>query len=389
MATKPRIFSPTFALLSAATLCFFMSFAILLPLLPRYVKSLGASATQLGVVIGVFSVSAIVLRPFVGREVDRRGRKLFTALGIALSAIACLGYAVASGLGFLILVRLLHGMALACFYPGASTLAADLAPISRRAEALSLFSMFLYVGNAIGPAVGEYLAAREGFATTFVAASALGFVGLVLALLLREPDRTTSIAPRGPLINRDSLFPAGVLALAAPAWAALGFVPLYVEGQQGLGGIFFLTMSVTVLFLRSFVGKLADRFSRGAVIVPGVFVVALSMVIISTGPSRGAVIAGALAFGLGWGALWPGLLSLTIDRAEEGRRGSATGTFTAAFDLSFGLGSALLGTILDFAGFGVMFLTSAAGATAAGVLFLSRGGSEAPRQAEAANYLPR
>lgn len=339
---------------------------------------------MLGVVIGAFSVSAIVLRPWVGREVDRRGRKLFTALGIGLSAVSCLAYSFTDGLAGLIAVRLLHGSAIACFYTAASAFAADLAPESRRGEAISYFSTVLYAGSAIGPLIGEFLVAEGGFLLAFRTAALIGLLGFGLSLILDEPPRERLPREKSPLLHRGVTFPALVLMLAAPCWAALSFVPLYLEGSVGASGLFFLALSITVLGVRPLLGRVSDRLSRGTIILPGIALTGLSMAALALGASRPAVISAAILFGVGWGALWPGLLSLSIDLVPESQRGSATGTFTAAFDLSFGLGSALLGFMLESGGFEVLFAAAGLGALASFVVFLSGKGRIAVSPAEAA-----
>lgn len=368
---RQRVFTPTFALLAGAALCFFLGFGILIPVLPQYLTSLDARPVEVGIALGAVSATAIVARPLVGREVDRQGRKLFVLLGLGLSSLACLVYPLASLLWVVVAVRLIHGIALASFYPGASTFTADIAPPGRRAETLSLFSMSLHGGSAAGPTLGEYLVAHWGFSVAFQAAAVLGGIGFLLALKLREPARQAWPHSRMRLLNRAVAFPSAVLGLAALSWAALAFVPLYLAGGRGRSGFFYLVMSITIVVLRPFVGKAADRFSRSAVIIPGILFSATSMATIALGTSVVTLVAGAVLFGLGWGALFPGLFTLAIDRVPEWERGSATGTFTAAFDLSFGVGQALLGLILDLAGFRMLFSVAAAGTTIALVAYLT------------------
>jgi MFS family permease len=369
---KPRILTPTFATLSATTLCFFLSLGIVLPILPKYLVELGAKPFEIGIVVGALSPTAIILRPVIGRETDRRTRRMFISLGLGLSALACFAYPFATGLVALLAVRLLHGAAIASLHPGAATLIADITPAARRAEAFSYFSMFLHAGSAIGPAMGEFLLRSGGFSTAFFTASALAAVGLGLSRWLREPSRQTPLS-KAPLLHRAAAFPALILGLAATTWAAVSaFAPLYIAREGRNSGFFFLAVSATILVLRPFAGRAADRYGRATVITPAAFTIAVAMFTIASGASLPTLLAGAVLFGVGWGALFPALFAMTLDRVKASERGSATGTFTAAFDLSFGAGAALLGGVLQLGSFTAVFLVAGLGALAAGMIFYTR-----------------
>lgn len=372
VAPKPRIMTPTFAVLSAVTICFFLSNNVLIPVLPRYLKKSGLPPYQLGLVIGAVSFSAIAARLAIGREVDRRGRKRFIILGVAVGATACLGYPFVSGLPALIALRLYHGVSIASFYPAATALIADITPPARRGEALSYFSMLLYAGFALGPAIGEALVSNTGFTAAFLAAAWIAAAGLVTALFLREPPRVAASGVRTPLVHRAAAFPALVLGLGAISFAALGtFVPLYTSSRGGGDSrYFFFALSITIIALRSFAGRIADRIGPGSLVVPGAFMCAVGVFTIATSAHPVVLVAGAVGFGIGWGALFPGLLNFTIDRVKAEERGSAMGTFTAAFDLTFGASQPLLGAVLQISSYRWVFLTGGLAAISSGLSFI-------------------
>jgi MFS family permease len=393
MRTREPIWSPPFAALSAITLCFFLSGSMLIPILPRHLTLRGAHPYQVGIVIGALSLSAVGLRPFIGREMDRRGRRLFLVGGLAFSALACAGYTVVPGIWTVVPVRLIHGVAIACFYPAASTLTADLTPPSRRAEAISYFSLFLFAGLAMGPALGEHFALK-GTNHAFIVAAVLALIGLVLSPTLREPPRDPNPPVPGPLLNRAAFFPALVVGLAAISFAGTDtFVPLYVRqpGGPGSSRLFYTTMAVTIMVMRLFTGRAADRFGRAAVIVPGTVLCGVALSTIAISPRQPVLLTGAVVMGMGWGLLFPGVFAVLMDRVSPAQRGAATGTFTAAFDLSFGLGQVLLGGILQTSNFHATFAAAGLGGFASMAVFLSlrkRSDAVYPALAPKENYLP-
>ena len=68
-----------------------------LPVLPRYVHGpLGAGDLAVGVVVGCYAITGLLLRPFAGRFADHRGRKSTVVGGSSLVALAGFLYLVPS-----------------------------------------------------------------------------------------------------------------------------------------------------------------------------------------------------------------------------------------------------------------------------------------------------
>ena len=101
--------------------------------------------------MGAYAVSAAVLRPWVGRVGDTKGRRLLAVGGCIVVAVSFLLYALVSELWMLVLARLVTGAGEAAVFVGVATAAQDLAPDHRRGEAASYFSVALYGGLALGP----------------------------------------------------------------------------------------------------------------------------------------------------------------------------------------------------------------------------------------------
>ena len=163
---RPRLVSAPFLLVTGSTFAYFLSVGALFPIVPRYVSGpLSGGSVAVGLAVGSFSFSAVLLRPFAGRLADRDGRRPLMISGAAIVTPSVLAYRLAHGLGALILLRLMNGAGEALFFAAAAAAAAaitDLAPPERRAEAVSLFSVALYGGIAVGPLIGEGSSARAG-----------------------------------------------------------------------------------------------------------------------------------------------------------------------------------------------------------------------------------
>ena len=182
-APPTRLFTRTFAILSAATLAYFVADGLTLPTAPRFAAGpLGADSVGVGLSIGAFSVTALLLRPWTGRLSDRYGRRPMMLVGSALLTVALLLYVVSVNLPIFIAARLLMGAAEAFVFVAAFAAAADLAPDDRRGEALSVFSLALYVGIGIGPPIGEAILAAADFNAVWIVAAGIAVLSGLLAL---------------------------------------------------------------------------------------------------------------------------------------------------------------------------------------------------------------
>ncbi|MBA3655295.1 MAG: MFS transporter, partial [Actinobacteria bacterium] len=353
-------------LLCGATLFEFIALGIFLAGLPLYLtRELHSSRAVVGLTVGAFSVSALALRPVVGRWADRRGRKPFLVAAPIIIAISAVGLSVAHALPSIVALRVLQGVAGAAFYTSAATVATDLAPAGRRAEYISRFSLFLYGGFAIGPTVAEWAVKRVGFDHTWLLAGASALVALVLSA--RLPETRPSVSPEAQrgrlrLVHPAAVGPGLVLMTAAVGYVTIStFSPLYARhiGMASSGPLY-LAFSMTVIGVRLVSGRIADRLGPLAAAVPGILAAVVGLSLLALTPGEGFALVGVMTFGAGFALLFPALMTLAVDRVGESERGEALGSTVAFFDVGSLFGGYLVGAVADHFGFGAAFLTPAA-----------------------------
>lgn len=378
---REPLFTPNFLIACFLTLASFTSFYFLLATLPVYLTTIGGSEAQVGLIIGVFSLTSIVLRPIVGALADSRGKRPFIVAGTAIMAVAGVLYTLSTSVPPLLGLRVVHGVGWAAFGTATSALVADIAPRSRRGEAMGYFGMFGNLAMAVGPALGVILMKEYSFVVLFVASALAATAAFGLALQVREPapplhsvSPPAAVAPGwlGRVFERSSLFPSAVLALIAFTYAAIvSFLPLYA-GRQGIDnpGIFFTAYAVVLLVARSFTGMLSDRFGRAAVIAPGLGLAVAALLLLSTATALPAFIVVAVLYGLAFAAVQPAMMALVVDRVAPQRRGAAMGTFSTAMDLGIGAGSMVWGVVAQAAGYQAMYLAAGGVALLALAVFL-------------------
>jgi MFS family permease len=362
-AAVTRSTGARFALLCGATLFQFITLGIYLAALPLFVtEELHASRSAVGLAVGVFSLTAVLLRPSVGRGVDRSGRRPFLAAAPAILVVTSAGFIVAGAVPAVVVLRLIQGVAGACFYTAAATVATDLAPEGRRAEYLSRFSLFLYGGLAVGPALGEAVVSSFGYRWTWTAAGAAALVSLAVAVSLPETRPERSAADEGAptaagwarFLHPAAVGPGVVIITAAVGYTSItAFSSLYARhiGMSNSGPLY-ATFALTVLVVRLFAGRLADRHGRVEVALPGMAIAAAGMGILALQPAPALAFVGVGGFGAGFSLVFPALMALTVDRVPEAERGAAVGSFTAFFDIGSTTGSYAVGAVADRFGFG-------------------------------------
>jgi len=378
------LLTPAFVAVTSATMLYFLAYGTVTPVLPHFVtRNLGQGNFAVGVTVGAFAVSAILTRPLAGRLGNWAGRRWLMLIGAAIAGSSIAAYGLASNLFVLILLRLATGVGEGFFYTGSATIVSDLAPPERRGEAISLYSVAIWVGNGVGPAIGQSIYRASGARASFWVAA--GFCAAAIALSLRVPQMRVIRQPgesHPPLINRRALAPGSVLALAIAGTTAFNaYVPLYAD-RLHMGGsqYVFLLYAVIVLSVRIFLKRLPDLWGprrTGSVATSGL---ALGFVIIAATGSTLGLYLGTVVVALGNSLIFPALMAMAISGAEARERASIVGTFSGFFDLSSGFGGLTLGLVASLAGYRVCFASGAAYAAAGLGLLRSRGLSSRERR---------
>ena len=365
LGDERSLLTPQFVVVMVASFAYFTAQGALLPTVPRFVENeLGGGGAQVGIGVGAFAVSAALLRPWVGRIGDLRGRRILAVTGCAVVSVSILTYALATSLWMLVLSRLLTGAGEAAVFVGVATAAQDLAPDHRRGEAASYFSVALYGGLAVGPPLGEALV-PHGFVTLWLVVAAFAAFAAVASIWIPRGKTVEHVADR-PFLQPDALWPGLILLLGLiPFTAFAAFVPLFAEdiGLGSVGGIFVLYAGL-VLVVRIVGARLPDTLGwrRGSAMA--LCGVTLGIWLIAAWGTVASLWVAAVAMAAGMSLLYPSLFTAVMQAAPEEERSHAVGTFSVFFDLSQGFGATLIGVVVSLAGGNKRAGFAAAGALA-------------------------
>jgi MFS family permease len=376
------LFTAAFVALTLSDLAYFMAGGALIGVTPFFVTGpLGSGPAAVGLAIGAFSASTLVLRPLAGRWTDRRGRRPLLIGGASLFAVLVVGHLWVTDLVWLVVLRLLLGAAEAMYFVAGFAALADLAPPGRAGEALSYNSLALYLGIAIGPMIGQALLGLGGFSLVWVGAGLLA--GLAALLAARVPETLEPAAAQvgpAPLIHPAALVPGlglftGVAAVSGfLAFAALYAAALGLDLWSSVLGLF----GTVVVTCRILFARLPDRVPPLRLAAAALGASGVGLVIPAVVPAAWSLFVGATVLAVGTAFLTPAVFAAIFSHVPPSERGSAAGTASIFIDLGLSGGPLLLGLVVAASGIPAAFLSGAA-LTAAGVALLaSRPTPEAP-----------
>jgi len=378
---EQRLLTPHFLVLCVSALFSALGFSSVIPTVARFVATdLNGGDLEIGMALGIFSISAVLARPWIGRLGDRRGRRVLIAGGSFVTAAVLASHALADTYGLLLLARLLMGAVQGAFFVGTVTLTTDLAPDHRRGEAASYFSVAIYGGMAFGPWLGEWAVGRWGFDGGFLVGALCMAVAAIIACWL--PDFVGSMQPNvGPssdseqrrvLFYRTAIWPGAILALGIMIFPALhGFMPkLMDERSLGDAGPIYATYGLLVIAIRLACSRLPDTLGTTKTAAIALLGSTAGMLVMGSFVSRSGMFVGAAILAIGGSLLYPALMVAAVEGVPANERAQAMGTFTMFFELSGGIGGPVLGVVAWMTGTTVAAFFGASVIAATGIPLL-------------------
>jgi predicted MFS family arabinose efflux permease len=383
---RERLLTSAFVRLTFADVAYFTATGIAIYTLPLWVTGpVGSDKSGAGLAFGVFAVSALILRPFVGRLADTRGRRPLLVGGALLCALGMFGTAYADNLVLVVLLRLLLGMAEALFFVASLAALADLAPPSRIGEATSYNSLGLYLGLAFGPPLGELLVRTAGYRAAWYGAAALSLIAAVIAAGIKDlrSGGAPAIGGRTKLIHWKAVpialgFFASVVAMGA--FFAFGALQANDVGLMPTSTPLFV-YGLVVVAGRLSLARFLDRFPALLLGAIALMIIAAGLMIMAFWNTPIGMALGAAVLALGVTLSTPAFFSAIFATAAPNERGAASGTASVFLDLAIAGGPMLLGLAAQANGipfaFGLAAAIVVAGCGWILVLFRKSQGSDA------------
>ena len=320
----------------------------------------------------------MTVRPFVGREADRRGRKSILIIGGLLMLLPCAGYLFTSTPSVVLMCRIVQGIGWAMATTATAAMTSEIVPQDRVGTGMGIFGILNGLGFTFGPALGVFLLNRWGTEAFIGGASLLAAGMLVCALLIELPapkaPQALSWGDAGALIRLMARPLLVTLAVSFGYGAVQTFLPLHARSSGVMNpGVFFTVFSFLSFVSRPTMGTLSDRWGRRPTAAALVVVIASTFLMLAYSARLPFLITAAVLYGIGHGAIYTVLMALLADFVPPKNRGLAYGVFGTAIDLGISAGNFAVGALAAGVGYSGGFVVAAAVAAASlPLLFLPR-----------------
>ncbi len=355
---QAKLWTRDLVLIILVNLCVFTNHIMSISTFPFYIQALGGTEAVSGACAVLFSLVAVLVRPFVGWWLDNGARRVVLVVGLICLAVAPVGYVAVPLLSVALVFRMLHGAALSFSNSTTATVASDVICRPRFAEGMGFFGMATALASAIAPALGLELMGF-GFDVLYLVAAGISVVALVLFLFVRSPKPQAAKRPLSlrALVNKDSLPATVTMLIFMFTFGALeNFVAIYASANDlPSASVFFVIMAAMLLLVRVFLGRLVDEKGEAIFVYTGNAAMLVALLLLAFVPNSVTFYLAAALAGYGFGGLEPALQSMAVHTATDETRGSANSTFLCGYDIGYGLGGGVAGALISSVGYSSMW----------------------------------
>ncbi len=343
-------------------------FGMVIPFLPLYAHSLGASGFQVGLLLATYSLAQLVFAPWWGRLSDRIGRKPIIVIAAAATSLAFVVLASATSLAIVFVGRAILGS----FGVGMSTAqawVADATPEGERGRAMALVGASNALGFTLGPALGAVGVLTGGLAAPFwfAAACAGGNAILATIILPKIPPRprvVTTLRFRDLIGSRTFVICLGVSFILTYAFSNVeATFALFTTDELGFAatsnGFFFVFLGLAAATTQVLGTRwLALRMREHGRVIVGLALLAIGAGTLPAVHSAAELFAPMAVMAAGFGITSPSLTAWVSRSANAERQGEAMGFAQSTSAMARVAGPGLGGLMYDRLGHGWPFWTA-------------------------------
>lgn len=320
---------------------------MILPELPEFLTNLGGAKYK-GLIISLFTLTAMISRPFSGKLADRVGRIPVMVFGSLVCLICSLGYPMLTSMFGFFILRLFHGFSAGFAPTGFTAYISDIIPEHRRGEAMGLLSTFGTLGMAGCPAIGGWVSYHYSLDAMFYCSSFFGFMALIIFIGVKETLATKEKftyhhfkISKVDIYEPSVLVPCLIMVLTAYSFGAM--LTLTPDLSKGLGllnkGAVITGTALASVAIRIAAGKISDRYGRRGVLKVSTTLIAAAMIVLGLAKTQQALWVGSILYGLAYGMNSPTLFAWVVDLSNNENRGRAFGSLYIAMEMGIGLGA--------------------------------------------------
>ncbi|MBU0987031.1 MAG: MFS transporter [Proteobacteria bacterium] len=334
---------------------------IVVPLLPVYAHSLGASGLYIGLIFGAFSISRTFLLPYFGRLSDKKGRKPIIVIGLFAYSLVSLLFILARNVEGLIAIRFVQGITSAMIMPATQAYVGEITPAGREGTTMGLFNLSMFCGLSIGPLLGGVIKDRFSLDTAFACMGFLALAGFFLSFFCLPPTQSEQVfrrikqpAPWKRLLYDRNMIGLFVFRLAYAACIGViwSFLPVLADAEFSLTSSSIGILVMLGVFFSGLLhvpgGFVADRVNRKMMVVIGGIIVSYAIFSFEWAVSFWDLVLANILFGIGGGIATPALMAMAVIKGNTtDAMGSVMGLMSMAHSMGMLAGALFAGLMMD------------------------------------------
>src|SRR4051812_21818101 len=283
---KEPIWTKSFISLFFTNISVFIVFYGLISALPLYaIGVLKRTDQEAGLLISIFLLSAVFIRPFTGKILDIVGKRKMLWISLGLYLLCTVLYYFIHAFEALLVLRFVQGVGFSIITTAAVSLAADIVPVARTGAGLGYFTMSTNLAVVLGPLIALSIIQSFSFDVLFFVLSILMVIGVVTSGLIPAgtlPEKTVGKKKMsiGDLFEKKAMPIALLGSLVGLAYASvLSYLTIYAQekGFLALTSTFFIVFAAVMLLTRPFIGRLYDEKGPQYVLIPGFLTFAIGL----------------------------------------------------------------------------------------------------------------
>jgi predicted MFS family arabinose efflux permease len=361
------LFTRDFILLNVILFLSYCNIAVFFQF-PHYLQyGLGIAPQWVGLLISVFALTGLVVRPFAGFIIQPANAGRYIILGTIGVIVSLILYSPAQSVSGMSVVRIVHGLFYVIFGTAVMAKIVGCVPRSRSGQAFGMIAVITLLPYAVMPPLLNPLSeALGGFVPVLLALAALMLLVLPLAGILKRPGKTGAEKKTKKITPQDILHnfrnPGLVLIFLVSLFLFTSFSAtfFYLKGlglENGIHnpGWFFTISTAMEIGVRIFAGHFFDRINKAFFLGVSMALLGAGYLVLAAANNPVVFFGLAVLFGLCWGVGLPLLNSLIFDYSEPGLRPFNTNFSLEMFQGGFFLGSLTGGLMLSSRGYGAIF----------------------------------
>lgn len=363
---KEKLWNLPFVLLFVVNLLNSFGFYMTMSILSKYLTAAGIALSVAGIIVGLFSVTSLIMRPVCGILADRMNKVRLLAAALFLETAGVFGYAVCTAIPFMIVFRMIHGAGFCIISTALIALAIDYIPEKNMGEGIGYLGVSQVISSAAAPGIGIELAEGLSYRGVFIISAFFTLTGAVIVLVQKnrlgqcesgKRKKKTQKMALNQIIAADVL---GYTAVSAAYSFINGIIASYLllfaeeKGIAGIG-IYYTVCAVCLFIFKPFSGKLVDRKGLAVAVYPAILLTGGSMFLLSRSTGIGMLLISAVLRSIGQGTAMPALQAECVKLAGKERSGVATSTYFLGGDVAQGIGPMIGGMAAGVMGYKRMF----------------------------------